>query len=159
MKIYIAFYKYKRPIDGLKSLWFRTCDEITKFFTKGRYSHCEIAVEQKDGTFMCYSSSVRDKGVRKKLIDILDTSKWDLQEVFDKKVNQYSIESFFQSTKGKNYDLIGALGVILRLRDNGNKYFCSEWCAEALGYSRAFEYSPVGLYNRLILENKSRKQR
>lgn len=152
-KIFLAFYKYKRPVNSLQSLWFRICDNVTKFFTKGNYSHCELAVEQEDGTYLCYSSSVRDKGVRKKVIDILDCEKWDLEEVTYIKVTPESIEEFFQATKDKKYDLIGALGIVLRIKDNANKYFCSEWCAECIGYPRAFEYSPVGLYNRMKERN------
>lgn len=152
-KIYVAFYKYKRPVKSLQSLWFRVADEVTKFFTKGKYSHCELAVEQEDGSFLCYSSSVRDKGVRKKVIDIKEQDKWDLEEVTHLKVTSESIEEFYQNTKDKKYDLTGALGVVLRLKDNGNKYFCSEWCAEAIGYHRPFDYSPVELYNKLHKKN------
>lgn len=153
MKIYAAFYKYKRPITDLQSLWYWIADESIRYFTKGIYSHCEIAVEQEDGTYICYSSSFREKGVRKKVIDILDTTHWDLIDVSDKLTTE-AIETLYESTVGMKYDLIGAIGVVLRLKDRKNKYFCSEWCAEVLGYTRPFDVSPNDLHELLTIDSK-----
>ncbi|OLV24766.1 hypothetical protein BOO19_04995, partial [Haemophilus influenzae] len=71
-KVYLAMYKHKR--DWCKEPVKAIADRITRFFTKGGYSHCEIAVQRIEFTnghhyehhtvWDCYSSSVQDGGVR-----------------------------------------------------------------------------------------------
>ncbi|OBX04200.1 enoyl-CoA hydratase, partial [Gallibacterium salpingitidis] len=63
--VYLALYKGKRSGKSLYAHWCRLCDLLIRKCTRGKYSHCEIAVK-KDGFYECYSSSVRDGGVRKK---------------------------------------------------------------------------------------------
>ena len=43
-KVYLAMYKHKR--DWRKEPIKAIADRITRFFTKGKYSHCEIAIER-----------------------------------------------------------------------------------------------------------------
>ncbi|MDG6377362.1 enoyl-CoA hydratase, partial [Glaesserella parasuis] len=52
---------------------------------------------------------------------------------------------YFEITKGKKYDLWGALGVVLRNTHSNNRYFCSEWCGEVLGIKEAWRFSPNDL--------------
>lgn len=147
MQIYLAFYKHKRERNSLKNFFFRLFDDTIRLFTHGKYSHCEIAMQlEKDKpTYLCYSSSNRDGGVRFKSME-LPNDKWDLVEL---NVQPYLILEFFKKTKGKKYDLFGALGVVLRFGNSKRKYFCSEWCAEALGFDKPYKYSPNSLYRKV----------
>lgn len=156
-KVYLAFYKNKRSWfkEPIKAL----ADAITRFFTKGKYSHCEIAVEKQKPiltqsennialavlktrtAFDCYSSSVRDKGVRCKEIDVSDTSKWDLIPLDG--VIEEQIKAYFNRTSWKKYDWWGALGIVLGIKQKRSKYFCSEWCFNAIQNSEdGWRFSP-----------------
>lgn len=119
----------------------RLCDGITRFFTRGRYSHCEIAIALPDGRYQCYSSSYRDGGVRTKSMH-LDDKKWDLIALDD--LPKEAVYDYFAQTKGAGYDLLGALGCVAGLRQHPDRYFCSEWCFNAIfGSDEGFLFSPV----------------
>lgn len=139
-KVVIAFYKHKRERNSVKNTLFRFFDDAIKFFTRGPYSHCEIAIPNPDPSlvFTCYSASNRDGGVRKKVMQ-LPPERWDLIEV---NIEPEKVRDFFAKTQGAKYDLIGVLGVVLRIRDSKTKYFCSEWCAECLGLNKPHKFSP-----------------
>lgn len=135
--VYLALYKGKA-----KKLSHRICDSVTKFFTRGKYSHCEIAIANED-SFTCYSSSIRDGGVRKKEMQ-LDVQHWDFIHLPN--LSAERLESFYRQTKGLDYDLLGALGCVVGLRQHQQKYFCSEWCFNAIfGSTQGFRFSPVML--------------
>ena len=51
-------------------------DKAIRFFTRGQYSHCEMAVANGD-EWDCYTSSPRDGGVRMKTMKLSPTE-WDL---------------------------------------------------------------------------------
>ena len=146
-KVVIAFYKHKRERNSVKNTLFRFFDDAIKFFTRGPYSHCEIAIPNPDPSlvFTCYSASNRDGGVRKKVMQ-LPPERWDLIEV---NIEPDKVRDFFAKTQGARYDLIGALGVVLRIRDSKTKYFCSEWCAKCLGLNKPRKFSPNSLYKHL----------
>ena len=146
-KVVIAFYKHKRERNSVKNTLFRFFDDAIKFFTRGPYSHCEIAIPNPDPSlvFTCYSASNRDGGVRKKVMQ-LPPERWDLIEV---NIEPYKVQDFFAKTQGAKYDLIGALGVVLRIRDSKKKYFCSEWSSECLGLNKPHKFSPNSLYKYL----------
>ena len=136
MKIYVAFYKHKRELDS-----------------KGKYSHCEVAIqEENDTNYTCYSSSNRDGGVRKKYME-LQPERWDLVEIDQSKIKVSDIKSIYNKTVGCKYDFFGACGVILGFGNAKSRYFCSEWCAEALKLKRPHKYSPVSLYRYLLDSN------
>ena len=145
-RIYLAFYKYKRSF--LKEPFKALADVITRFFTNGAYSHCEIAVERLEFTqgdhyehrvmFDCYSASVRDGGVRCKQIDLPEADKWDL--VCLENVTEAQIKSYFSRTSGAKYDW---WGIVLGVKQKRSKYFCSEWCFNAIYHSEeGWRFSP-----------------
>lgn len=150
-KIYLAFYKNKRSWrqEPLKAL----ADCVTRKLTKGQYSHCEIVVEkivftkgshyEQERYFDCYSASVQDGGVRCKVINVKD-GKWDLIELKD--VSESQVRLYFELTKGKKYDWWGALGVVLGIKQKRSKFFCSEWCFNAIYNSQnGWRFSPNDL--------------
>lgn len=152
--IYLALYKGRR--DGA---WYqpdiaaaRLSDWIIRLFTRSPYSHCELAVLRTDGQYDCYSSSIRDGGVRVKTMP-LSAEKWDLIEIRQPEI-QVRTADLFQRTKGQPYDWTGALGIVLRTRHSPAKWFCSEWCAAALGLDAPERYCP----NTLALHIKTAVQ-
>ena len=81
-KVVIAFYKHKRERNSVKNALFRFFDDAIKFFTHEPYSHCEIAISnsQQSKMYTCFSASNRDRGVRKKIME-LPPERWDLVEL------------------------------------------------------------------------------
>ena len=153
--VYLALYKGRR--DGA---WYRPgvaaarlSDWIIRTLTGSPYSHCELAVLVKPksslhpfghtapAVFDCYSSSIRDGGVRVKGMP-LPADKWDLIPV---RATEAQVRAAFETTRGAKYDWLGATGVITRWRHDKRKWFCSEWCAAALGLQYPDRYSPQAL--------------
>ena len=151
-KVYLALYKHKRSFqkEPLKA----ATDAITRILTKGKYSHCELVIEQikfsdadhhkQEIIYQCFSSSVQDGGVRCKEIDMM-SGKWDLIELRNRDPNQ--ILNYFNQTKGMKYDWWGAIGVVIGIKQKRSKYFCSEWCYNALadGDLDGWRFSSNGL--------------
>ena len=67
--LYLALYKGNREGWGIASIKARFGDWITRKITRGIYSHCEIAYPLPSGGYACYSSSIRDGGVRMKVLE------------------------------------------------------------------------------------------
>jgi len=137
----IAFYKgTKEENPGAKLFDMAVC-----WLTEGRFSHCELVIERKGPYALCWSSSFRDGGVRLKWINI-ESGRWELAE-FD--ANLEKAKEWFEAHKGKGYDVFGLLGFVLPFRVSYRRWwFCSESCAEALGFPNSWEESPVSLYEK-----------
>ncbi|STZ75318.1 hypothetical protein [Bergeriella denitrificans] len=142
-RVYLACYKGGRDWKGWKQAWpylkARAADRLIRLFTRGPYSHCEIAVAERGGRYRCYSSSVRDGGVRLKTMP-LPSEKWDLIPLPPE--TAAAAAALYEQTKAAGYDWRGALGTVLGLRQSRTRWFCSEWCARALRLSEAWTYSP-----------------
>jgi len=145
MTIYIAFYKGHGG-----NWWQRTQDRLIRFFTRGKYSHCEIAelASPRLGAYNCFTSSPRDGGVRIKGMG-LPSAKWDLIAI---EGGGDEAAEFYLAHKGKKYDWLGVLGFVLRTKQSPNRYFCSEYVAEFLGFPEPWRFSPNDLY--AILKRK-----
>jgi hypothetical protein len=110
-----------------------------RLWTGSQYSHCELVV---DG--WCYSSSVMDKGVRRKLIDLTSGS-WDLVKL--PWADPEYVRGYLNKTDEQSYgwgSLITSQLFNLGVSSNGAQ-FCSEWCAAALGIPNQSAYSPQTL--------------
>lgn len=129
MEVQLALYKGKGQIGNYLIRW----------WTGSEYSHCELVV---DG--WCYSSSLMDKGVRRKQIDLTD-GKWDLIPL--PKADKQKIRKYFYETDSDEYGAFGLLvsQIFNRARQTPGAQFCSEWCANALGLPKASSYSPASL--------------
>lgn len=109
-------------------------DWLTRKFTKGIYPHCELIVRKEEFLtghhyeveviYDCYSSSIRDGGVRCKQIDVSDNTKWDLIPLDG--VTEAQIKAYFDRTLGCKYDWWGVLGIVLGIKQKRSKYFCSQ---------------------------------
>lgn len=110
-----------------------------RLWTGSQYSHCELVV---DG--WCYSSSVMDKGVRRKLID-LNSGNWDLIEL--PWADAEYVRDYFDRTDHQTYGwgaLITSQFLNLGISADDSQ-FCSEWCAAALKIPNQSAYNPQTL--------------
>ena len=128
--IYLALYK------GRGTLFNR----LIRLWTRSIYSHCEIVLP--DGRWL--SASAMDDGVRDKRI-ALDLEHWDLIPV--PWADLADILDLFITHEGDDYDWFGLFGsqflpVGLHSR---RRWFCSEFCAAALGFPMPQRYSPAQL--------------
>lgn len=153
----------------------RLIDLAVRIVTRSKYSHCEIALPLSDKQFLCFSSSPRDGGVRCKimklpyekwsLIPIASYSK--LLDEDDKDNLELEVERFFgeeiaktlrydeaaeivirfwMQKRGQDYDFNGVFGFIFPfVKHSPYKWFCSEWCAEALFLENSEKYTPKKL--------------
>ena len=55
------------------------------------------------------------------------------------------LQRVWTETRGQGYDLPGAFGVVFGLPENRRRWFCSEWCAAALGLPAGWRWSPNDL--------------
>jgi hypothetical protein len=128
MTMQLAFYKGRT----------RLFDRAVQWYTQGPYSHCELVI---DG--QCYSSSLRDGGVRVKTIDLM-SGNWDVVPVAE---NQKLALDWFTLHLGDKYDTAGLFGFVLPWRlEARSRWFCSEACAEALGFAKSWQLSPNELF-------------
>ena len=127
MMIQLAAYQPHR--------WHDLIGRLVCLWTGYPYSHCELVI---DG--VCYSSSARDGGVRGKRID-LSPEWWHLVEI--RGYPSSGILARFNETKGVRYGWLDILcRQILHLPIKSKGYFCSEWCAYALGLPEPTSWTP-----------------
>ena len=145
-QIYLALYRGRRSGSGLKVWLARATDWLTRILTRGQYSHAEIAVREhpQASVYTCYSASIRDKGVRRKVMP-LPAAKWDLIPLPSTPEAHEQLQRVWAATEGQGYDLMGALGIAFGLPENRRRWFCSEWCATALGLPESWRWSPNDL--------------
>ena len=145
-QIYLALYKGRRDGTGWRVWAARFTDGLTRVLTRGRYSHCEIAVHEhpQASVYTCYSASIRDKGVRRKVMP-LPAAKWDLIPLPSTPEAHEQLQRVWAATEGQGYDLMGALGIAFGLPQNRRRWFCSEWCATALRLPESWRWSPNDL--------------
>ena len=159
-QVYLALYKGRKRGKTPRELWQRLMDWAVRAATRGQYSHCEIAVKHSFAEdYHCYSASARDGGVRSKTMPLPD-DKWDLIPIRDADAYE-RVWALYQKTRGAKYDYGGALGVVLPIRQAAQKWFCSEWCAAALGLPWEERVSPNRLAKYLsdsILDTKRMHQ-
>ena len=143
-QVYLALYKGRKRGKTPHEQWQRLMDWAVRWATNGQYSHCEIAVKHSFADdYHCYSASLRDGGVRSKTMP-LPAEKWNLIEIRDAEAHE-KVWALYQATQGAKYDYLGALGVVLPIRQATQRWLCSEWCAAALGLQYPDRYSPQSL--------------
>lgn len=145
--IYIAFY-LGRTKDNPKSSFL---DNAVCFFTKSRYSHCELVLgidEENRGN--CWSASPREGCVRNKTIKF--DKHWEVYKI-DTVLEQHQFETFFKKEEEKKYDYFGALGVKFPFfKHSKNRWFCSEITMASWGYATPHRYSPQNVYDVFVKE-------
>lgn len=114
-----------------------------RLWTGRIHSHCELVVGD-----WCYSSSVMDKGVRRKQVGLgaeqisLSASNWD--RILLPWADGDSIIQYFEATDGDTYGWPSLIfnQVFNRNIPTEHAAFCSEWDARALGLPNASIYNP-----------------
>lgn len=117
--IKIAFYKG----EG------RIFDKLIRWWTKGKYSHCEIVFM--DGLW--YGADAWNNEVRYAYF-LPDPANWDMIEISLAPKEELLVRAWCDSKVGKGYDYLGLIlsQVIFLGIDCANRWFCSELCVEAL---------------------------
>lgn len=117
---------------------------LIHWWTSSIYSHCELVV---DG--VCYSSSIMDKGVRGKVIDI-DPDKWDVIDL--PWADAADVLEYFKATDSNSYGWFSMIFSQLfnRNQADSDSQFCSEWCASAIGLPNPSTYSPKTLVDTCL---------
>ncbi|VVP90054.1 hypothetical protein PS918_03145 [Pseudomonas fluorescens] len=107
-----------------------------QWWTSSIYSHCELVMGG-----VCCSSSIMDKGVRVKVID-LEPDKWDVIDL--PWADSVAVLDYYAKTKSNTYGWFSLIGSQLfnRNQTDSDSQFCSEWCASALGMPNPSTYSP-----------------
>ena len=124
-KLYICFHKPTRLIGHLIALW-----------TLWKYSHVEFIYNGQ--VFLSNPGGVR-------------TRKFEYQknmEIYelDKNIDPKDVIEFFRTAQGKGYDYLGILGQFFyadKVQDD-NRYFCSEFCLNAMDYALQFTLTYKG---------------
>jgi hypothetical protein len=140
-KVWMA--SYKATPKGLKNA---LINKGIQWACKGIYSHCEIVLGDSPYTepSECISASGMDGGVRLKTMK-LNPDHWDLIEL---DLAPKKVEEWLRNNIGKRYDYLGATRFVLPffLREHPNKWFCSEACADIIGFSEPWRFDPCSLY-------------
>jgi len=119
---------------------------VIAWWTRSAYSHCELVI---DG--WCYSSSIRDGGVRRKQIDLTQPH-WTVINI---DADEAKVLALFERTKGEPYGWLDLLTQqVLRTPFNDRRrWFCSEWVAAALGLPIPETWTPGMLAEYYEVEN------
>lgn len=142
--IKIAYYKGRKR-DNPNTTWL---DRLICFATGSPFSHVEVVTNfNPDGLSECWSTSPRDKGVRRKRID-LDSGHWVVYSTGSFRTPPVEeVVAFFESQQGKKYDTLGAIGVrIPFFKQNKNKWFCSEILARVFKFDRPHKWHPGNVF-------------
>lgn len=127
-------------------------DRLICWRTKSRWSHSELVFDHAPvGASLCWSSSILDKGVRPKMID-LHSGRWDVYPLHCSSAEIDRALEWFQAHVGKPYDYLGAAGFALPLPVHfGFAWYCSEAVAAALGIQDREWMSPQRLAELLTI--------
>lgn len=133
MTVQLALYKGKGQIGNA----------AIRLWTGSEYSHCELVYNG-----WCYSSSVMDKGVRRKRVGkgkdeiSLRRDHWDLLDL--PWADGEAIVRYFKETDSDTYGWPALITsqVFNRNAPSDHAQFCSQWDANALGLPIAAVYNP-----------------
>lgn len=115
-------------------------ERLIQFFTKSNVVHCEIVSELYKDQFFGYTS-LPFKGVTRHWV-CYNPDEWEFIQI---DLNSMDALSFYKQHSDKKYDYLGCLGFVINVKENPNRYFCSEYCAEALGLYKPSSYTPAKL--------------
>jgi hypothetical protein len=123
-------------------LWFykgpgKLFDKLIRGWTCSIYSHVELVIGG-----MSYSADAWEGQVRSKGIGAFTRENWDVVEIeFTKSY------SWLGQQLGKKYDWLGILGFMLFKVQDPSRWYCSEFCACAVGIN-ADRISPQQLFEK-----------
>jgi hypothetical protein len=122
-------------------------DKLIRWATQSPYSHVELLPYEDhpseiDSAVIAKSASFRDGGVRTKEM-VLAPERWDVVPLPWHR-DAETMYAVMRQAHGARYDLLGLLGSqVFNLRGHSKRrWFCSEFCAAALGYATPQRYAP-----------------
>lgn len=145
--ITFAFYKGRLSQNPHALLFDRLVTSWPR--TKGDFSHGEVVAPS---GYEGWSSSLRDKGVRKKAINF-NSGRWVRVTVPVESlgVTMAMIEQWYANHARAPFDTLGILGFVVPFRLSYSQwYFCTESIACALGLDNPHTWHPNKLYAYLI---------
>ena len=111
---------------------------VIRWWTRSPYSHCEIVIGD-----VGYTSSLMDGGVRAKRIKF-DPAHWDFVDLAW--AHEHEVKMLYGQTKDEPYGWMDLIKRQFFNRPGDDRgWFCSEWCAAALGLPNPQLYSPATL--------------
>ena len=118
-KLYISFHRPRGLVGVLISVW-----------TLGKYSHTEFVCNNQ--VFLSNPGGVRTQKFKYK-------KNMDLYEL-NPHIEAKDVIEFFKTAQGKGYDYLGILGQFFYASkvQNDDRYFCSEFCLNAIDYALQF---------------------
>jgi hypothetical protein len=145
----IAFYSGKSS-----DRWIRIKQWLTKMWTRGKYSHCEIIYFTDEGPYWYGATTYNPGGIAKRQLTYKKEN-WDIYRLELKGISRPGLLLFLESKIGYPYDWPGIYlsQIFPFLIHRKDKYFCSEYIAEALGYPSPQSFSPVSLKKRLVKDD------
>lgn len=127
MKVQLAFYKGPPEPDDLIHAVTHTA---IKLRTWSKYSHAELVI---DG--YSYSSSVRDKGVRRKRIRF-NPDRWDVIDIDPSRINIEYALYFFALYDGSPYDWLNIIRYVIPFVNQAEgKFVCFEFIGAMLNFA------------------------
>lgn len=135
-----ALALYKGPPSG--SDWRHVLTHYgIRLWTCSRYSHAELLIDQ-----WCYSSSVRDGGVRSKQID-LTSGRWDVVDLELPNAQVFDALLWFSEHDGQGYDWPNIFRFVLPfVRQDKKRWVCFESIGAALGMAGAHRLTANDLH-------------
>lgn len=116
----VAFYK----ADG------NFIDKVIRLFTRSKYSHCELLLP--DGRM--FSSDGWDNG-KVRYNDKYNINNWDFIDINITNGELLTLLSWCDHKIGLKYDWLGVFRFVLPfLKQDPDRWFCSELCAAALKF-------------------------
>jgi hypothetical protein len=112
-------------------LWFytgtgRLFDKLIRLYTRSRYSHVELCIND-----LLYSADAWSGYVRCRGVGGFNPAHWEIVEVDVPP----GVISFLGQQLLKRYDWLGIFGFFWFGVQNPSRWYCSELCARALGYT------------------------
>lgn len=141
--MHLLFYKGTKKENPSSKLF----DNLICLVTRSRFSHVELAVEQRGNYYKCWSSSARDGGVRSAWIDIT-SERWVVVNI-KRETDRFDVENTLNRYKGDKYDYVGLISTLIKsdIFNSSDKWFCSEIISSVLGFGKSYTFSPEDLYN------------
>lgn len=142
--VYLASYKGKGGF----------IDRAIRWLVKGQYSHSEIFIVSNDGVIGVTSAGT-EGGVRYK-DQQFDFSVWDFIEL--PFVTESMVWDWYHQNMGDKYDWWGVIRFMFpwAAPQHQSAWFCSECCADIIGFKDAWRYDPSTLHDAVLRLNHGR---
>jgi hypothetical protein len=129
----------------------RIVGAVIRWVTRSEFSHCEIAKQVPlsgapgQPSFECFSASALDGGVRSKCMP-LPAERWHLTPLPSEVAER--ARELHKAQEAAAYDWWGVArfgAAVLFRKEHPQRWFCSEFCAAAMGLPDPWRWTPADL--------------